>query len=115
MTFYLPSIHGRNKPFPYAGHAPDMGFVDGDHYESGDNPVPPMSEAERRRQQYLYDSYENRMDKRREELNEAGVSGDKTMVRSQICGSCSTINDADSEVCKSCGADPRAGHPRADY
>lgn len=99
MAKIMPSIHSRG------------GSTFGD-YETGHNPRPHRSMAAIERERYLNSQVVPRAEQHRDELNEAGVAGDKTMVRKQICGTCGTIDSADSEMCKSCGSDPKAGYPK---
>lgn len=98
MAKIMPAIHSRGS---HGGSG---------QYETGYNPPPRRSRAARDADIYRRMMEIPNAEKHRDELNEAGVTGDKTMVKSQICGSCGTINDASSEVCKACASDPRAGY-----
>jgi len=95
MAKIMPAIHSRGS---------------GNDPETGNNPVPTRSRAARRADQHRRMMEIPNAEKRRAELDEAGVTGDKTMKRMQKCGSCGTINDASSESCKDCASDPRAGY-----
>jgi len=97
MAKILPAIHSRG------------GSTYGE-YETGRTPRPTRSRAARDADSYRASQEVPRAERRRDELNEAGVTGDKTMVKMQKCGSCGTVNDASSEACKSCKSDPRAGY-----
>lgn len=98
MAKIMPAIHSRGSD-PASGQ-----------YETGYNKPPTRSRAARDADLYRRMMEVPNAEKHRKELDEAGVTGDKTMVKSQICGSCGTINDASSESCKACASDPRAGY-----
>lgn len=80
------------------------------NYETGHNTRPTRGMAAKEHESFLASQEIPKAERRRAELNEAGVTGDKTMVKQQICGSCGTINEASSESCKSCKSDPKAGY-----
>jgi hypothetical protein len=98
MAKIMPAIHSRGS---HGGSG---------QYETGANPAPTRSRATRDADQYRRMREVPNAERHRDELNEAGVTGDKTMKRMQKCGSCGTINDASSESCKACASDPRAGY-----